>query len=163
SVIDDTPVVYADPWGNTYTPSNYDLHFHGAITLRVALANSYNVPAVKLTNQLGVGTVLEMTHRLGITTLNDPPQHYGLPLTVGYTPQYTTAIWVGNANGEPMYNIIGIDGAGPIWHAVMTRLTRGHPAQPFLRPPGITLATVSGYSGLLAVPGSGWTITDVFA
>ena len=41
--------------------------------------------------------------------------------------------------------------------------TLGHPAQPFLRPPGITLATVSGYSGLLAVPGSGWTITDVFA
>jgi Transglycosylase len=37
------------------------------------------------------------------------------------------------------------------------------PAQPFLRPPDITLATVSGYSGLLAIPGSGWTITDVFA
>jgi len=84
-------------------------------------------------------------------------------VTVGYTPRYTTAVWVGNANAEPMVNVIGVDGAGPIWHNVMKHLTLHEPAQPFLRPPGMKLATVSGYTGQLAQPGSGWTITDVFA
>lgn len=39
--------------------------------------------------------------------------------TVGYTPQIVTGVWVGNADRSPMQNVIGITGAGPIWHNVM--------------------------------------------
>src|SRR5262249_7033801 len=39
--------------------------------------------------------------------------------TIGYTPELVTAVWVGNSNHKPMVNIIGIDGAGPIWHDFM--------------------------------------------
>ncbi|GLV57384.1 hypothetical protein KDH_42200 [Dictyobacter sp. S3.2.2.5] len=41
--------------------------------------------------------------------------------TVGYTPDVTVAVWVGNADNSPMYNVIGITGAAPIWHNVMER------------------------------------------
>ncbi|GCE04093.1 transglycosylase domain-containing protein [Dictyobacter aurantiacus] len=42
--------------------------------------------------------------------------------TVGYTPDVTVAVWVGNADDSPMYNVIGITGAAPIWHNVMESL-----------------------------------------
>src|SRR5207244_5251604 len=41
SLIDDTPVAYPDPSGNTYAPNNYDLQYHGALTLPPPLATSY--------------------------------------------------------------------------------------------------------------------------
>ncbi len=73
-----------------YRPVNYDGRFHGPVTVRVALANSYNVPAVKTLNFIGIydnpqtpqeDGFLAMAKRMGITTLtrND----YGLSLTLG--------------------------------------------------------------------------------
>ncbi|HLF90796.1 MAG TPA: transglycosylase domain-containing protein, partial [Anaerolineales bacterium] len=59
-----------DP-GPTYKPVNYDGRFHGPVTVRAALANSYNVPAVKALNFIGVygdGGLVPMAQRLGITT-----------------------------------------------------------------------------------------------
>jgi membrane carboxypeptidase/penicillin-binding protein PbpC len=41
-------------------------------------------------------------------------------LTVGYTPQLVTGVWVGNADNSPMINISGVAGAGPIWNQFMT-------------------------------------------
>ncbi|GHO88938.1 transglycosylase domain-containing protein [Dictyobacter formicarum] len=41
--------------------------------------------------------------------------------TVGYTPDVTVAVWVGNADNSPMYQVIGITGAAPIWHNVIER------------------------------------------
>lgn len=67
-----------------YEPVNYDERFHGPITVRSALANSYNVPAVKALNFVGVygpGSLVEMAKRLGITTLTS--DQYGLSLTLG--------------------------------------------------------------------------------
>ncbi|TLN20444.1 hypothetical protein FDZ74_05510, partial [bacterium] len=73
-----------------YVPVNYDGRFHGPVSVRTALSNSYNIPAVKTLKFVGVyddpATVqkdglIGMAERLGITTLtrND----YGLALTLG--------------------------------------------------------------------------------
>jgi penicillin-binding protein 1C len=73
-----------------YIPVNYDERYHGPVTVRSALANSYNVPAVKALYYVGVydnpdtpeeDGMISMAHRLGITTLNE--DYYGLSLTLG--------------------------------------------------------------------------------
>ncbi len=69
--------------GNPYTPRNYDFDFHGLVRYRDALANSYNVPAVKVLQKIGVQSLLDFLKRDGITTLGDDPSHYGLALTLG--------------------------------------------------------------------------------
>ncbi len=68
---------------DTYEPKNYDEKFHGPVRLRAALANSYNIPAVKLIKQVGVQETIDAAHRLGITGLNRGPSWYGLSLTLG--------------------------------------------------------------------------------
>ena len=41
---------------------------------------------------------------------------------IGWTPQYTVGVWVGNFNGQPMWNVSGMSGAAPIWRALMLEL-----------------------------------------
>lgn len=41
---------------------------------------------------------------------------------IGWTPQYTVGVWVGNFNGEPMWNVSGMTGAAPIWRSLMLAL-----------------------------------------
>lgn len=82
STIDDTPITYHIAGSPPYSPINYDGRFHGRVTLRQALANSYNVPAVKLLSQLGINQFVEQGKAMGITTWNDPSRH-GLSLTLG--------------------------------------------------------------------------------
>jgi 1A family penicillin-binding protein len=77
----DTPVTYPDETGQVYRPRNADDQFHGPVSLRGALANSYNIPAVKTLEQVGVEALKEMAARLGITTLTH--DYYGLSLTLG--------------------------------------------------------------------------------
>ncbi len=267
-VIVDQPVSYPDG-DHPYAPLNYDLKFHGAVTLRFALANSFNVPAVELLNKVGINNMLktaadfgmpqlqaqqqknrrfglsavlgsgevplvQMTNAyavfasggiyqpykyvLGITDANGQPvtllhqeaprrviapqyayeitsilsdsfarsYEFGIQnplvladrpaavktgttndfkdnLTIGYTPSLVTGVWVGNADDTPMINVIGIDGAGPIWQQFMETALAGTPAQPFVAPPGIITTTVSGYDGLLASNATSWKIRDVFA
>ncbi len=82
SLIDDSPITYKTPGSPAYSPQNYDGRFHGKVTVRQALANSYNVPAVKLLAQLGVSNLVEFGQKLGITTWNDSSR-FGLSLTLG--------------------------------------------------------------------------------
>jgi membrane peptidoglycan carboxypeptidase len=267
-VIVDQPVSYPDG-AQVYAPTNYDLRYHGAVTLRFALANSFNVPAVELLSTVGIDNLLRTvadvgmpqlqaeqrashpfglsvalgaaevpllamvnayavfasgglyapyTYVRGITDADGQPvtlRHQAPPrrvvapqyayeitsilsdayarsfefglqnplvladrpaavktgttndwkdnLTIGYTPRLVTGVWVGNADDTPMVNVIGIDGAGPIWQQFMATALAGTPAQPFVVPPGIITATVSGYDGLLATSATSWRITDLFA
>ncbi len=80
--IDDTPAVFKISDTESYRPVNYDGRFHGRVTLRSALANSYNIPAVRTLNQMGVNSFIEHSRRMGISTWNDPSR-YGLSLTLG--------------------------------------------------------------------------------
>lgn len=66
-----------------YVPQNYDRQFHGPMRLRQALGSSYNVPAVEVMSWVGVDKVIRAAHSLGITSLDEGPKKYGLPLTLG--------------------------------------------------------------------------------
>lgn len=77
----DVPVEYPDANGNVYRPRNVDGQFHGPVTVRTALANSYNIPAIKTLEAIKISALKEMAYRLGISTLNR--EDYGLPLVLG--------------------------------------------------------------------------------
>ncbi len=65
-----------------YMPGNYDDKFRGPVSLRNALAQSLNVPAVKLLYLTGIKNVVGLAQKMGLSTINDP-DHYGLPLVLG--------------------------------------------------------------------------------
>lgn len=82
SIIEDAPVIYQIPGSKPYAPKNYDGKFHGKVTIREALASSYNIPAVKTLAELGVNTLIDKGEALGISTWQDRSR-FGLSLTLG--------------------------------------------------------------------------------
>src|SRR5215467_1615428 len=79
SMIDDVSVTFPQPVGPAYTPVNYDHQFLGPITLRYALEESRNIPAIKLMEAVGPPAVLEYAKRFGFDE-NFPPY---LPIALG--------------------------------------------------------------------------------
>jgi len=79
----DAPASYLTAEGNPYEPKNYSLGYRGTISLSEALAGSVNVPAVKIVQEVGVEKLLDFVRSLGVTSLNDSADHYGLALTLG--------------------------------------------------------------------------------
>ena len=67
-----------------YSPRNYDGLFRGPVTIREALAQSLNVPAVRaLANFTNLESAIKTAQDFGINTLTRPPSFYGLPLVLG--------------------------------------------------------------------------------
>ena len=101
-----------------YKPVNYDERFHGPVTVRSALANSYNIPAVKTLNFVGIYDdlttpqeegMIALASRMGITTLTRTD--YGLSLTLGggeVTLQELTGAYANFANGGLRVPPVGI-------------------------------------------------------
>jgi penicillin-binding protein 1C len=248
-----------------YCPQNYDGKFHGPVQLRMALGNSFNIPAVKMLKLNTVETMIASASAFGLTTLIDP-KLYGLSLTlgggevhmtdmaeafgvfanagirknlvsvlkvvdkngkvleeykdpnldkdvpsqlllqgprvisqetaflishilldnnarmdefgpnselvipnhavsvktgttndfrdnwtIGFTPQYLVATWVGNNDNTPMNSALvsGITGAAPIWNKLMRKALEGKPDLWPKQPDGIVGARVCSVSGLL--------------
>lgn len=249
-----------------YVPENYDGNFRGPITIRKALGNSLNIPAVKILAMIGMDKALKTASDLGITTLTDKDR-YGLSLvlgggevrplemataygvfankgtlvptspilkitdpkgkeivnreepkdkkevldpqvayqvtsilsdteakkptfngvmnsltlkdrpvasktgttnayrdawTIGYTPQFVTAVWAGNNDNTPMNRAGGSVAAAPIWDDFMERIHQGLPVENFDRPSGIQEVAVDKLSNKLPVDGSE-VIKDIFA
>ena len=71
--IDDGPFVWKSLGAPDWEPANYDQKFHGAVPLRTALAQSYNVAAARLGTDLGIERVLATVKRLGIE--REPPPY----------------------------------------------------------------------------------------
>lgn len=69
--------------GNPYTPRNYDYGYHGLVRYREALANSYNIAAVKTLEKVGVEQLMRFLREAGVSTLTRSPEHYGLALALG--------------------------------------------------------------------------------
>jgi len=82
TIINDSPITFNSPSAPSYSPVNYDGRYHGNMTLRLAFANSINIPAVKTLNTIGVSTMVELAKKMGITTWGDSSQ-YGLAITLG--------------------------------------------------------------------------------
>jgi penicillin-binding protein 1C len=268
TLILDVPTAFPQSDGTYYRPENYDRQYHGPVSFRNALARSYNIPAIKVMDQVGVANALRTAHRMGINGLDRGLNYYGLNLvlgggevslldhtfaysvfanqgalvgepvlpeeertgfralnpvsvlqvrdsddniikkyeapeaerifsaevayvmadimsddvarapafgsntdltlpdrkvaaktgttngfkdnwTMGFTPQLTVGVWVGNTDNESMQNVTGLSGAAPIWNAVMSKYHEGLPAEWYDRPLGVTSRTICLPSGLL--------------
>lgn len=70
--------------------------------------------------------------------------------TIGYTPDYTVGVWVGNSDNHPMKQISGVTGAAPIWNQIFEELLKFNDSSKFVRPDGISEAEICAWDGLLA-------------
>ncbi len=82
SVLSDVEVHLATPSGD-YVPKNYDRRTHGPVRLRAALASSYNVPAVRIAEEVGADRALGVLHGAGFDSLQEDPAHYGVGIVLG--------------------------------------------------------------------------------
>jgi membrane carboxypeptidase/penicillin-binding protein len=266
-----------------YTPENFDREFHGPQSIRSALANSYNVPAVQVLEWVGIDSTIRTAHQLGINTLDRGLDYYGLSLTlgggeltlmdttyayavmgnmgnmpgvpippderrtgfrtvdpsailrverpdgsiiweygqsysfrsapviqaelaylindilsdevarqpslgednaldtsmpaavktgttndfrdnwtVGHSPNIVTGVWVGNTDNTAMIDLPAVEGAAPIWHAVMEYAHRELPAEGWAQPPNIQQMVVCQTSGMLPTRYCPQTRTEIF-
>lgn len=82
TIINDSQSVFAVTGQLPYSPKNYDGKYRGNITLRSALAESRNIPAVKILANYGVSKMIELGQKMGITTWEEKGR-FGLSLTLG--------------------------------------------------------------------------------
>ena len=78
SVLVDEAVAFAG-----YEPRNFDDTFHGAVSARYALSHSLNVPALHVTQGVGLVPFVTCLRRLGLSGIGKPASHYGLSLVLG--------------------------------------------------------------------------------
>ncbi len=269
-IVPDHKTYYPNGNDKPYSPQNYDGTFHSGypMTIRTAVANSFNIPAITTIQFTGLPNVLNMAGRLGLSEvasrqlntlgpsmalgsvevtplhmtaaystfankgvrvptvyiqsitdnegheiyrfdknkvhgqrvlsedvaflissmLSDKQARYheffpGNPLeadrpaavktgttdsfrdnwTIGYTPHLTVGVWAGNSDNTIMNNVIGITGAGPIWHEVMTYASQNYnlPPDDFVPPSNVHKGSVSALTGLMPRPGEP-TVSDWF-
>jgi membrane peptidoglycan carboxypeptidase len=141
-----------------------EAHPHGvqAISPEVAfLMNSILSDKTSRYHEFGPGNPLELDRPAAAKT--GTTDSFRDNWTMGYTPYLAVGVWAGNSDNSLMNNVIGITGAGPIWHDVMEYALNYYnfPSADFIRPPDVQLGTVSAYTGLLPHPGEP-TVTDWF-
>jgi penicillin-binding protein 1C len=263
SLIDDSPAQFST-LGGYYTPQNYDRRYHGMISLRTALACSYNIPAVAVLQTIGPDLLYRRLSELGFASLKEDPGHYGVGLTlgngevsllelttayatlarqglyvqeksiirmvredgrdatlpdrdtaervfspqvayiitdilsdpdaripafgyhtplsfpfpvaaktgtskdfrdnwtVGYSSAYTVGVWVGNFDGEPMHNVSGITGSGPLFRDIMLFLHENEAGREFAKPDGLSTAMVCPFSGKIPTAFCPGAIEELF-
>ena len=147
TILDDVRTPFTTRHGELYVPENYDRRFHGRVPVRVALASSFNVPAVSTLADVGLPTVLSLAHDMGLTPLaTNNPERYDLSLALG--------------GGE--VRLLDLTAAyatfadGGIYHA--PRLLLAAPARlsdSLADPPNAVRRVVS--------PETAWLITDILA
>ena len=255
SIVADVPCEFSTATG-VFAPVNYDRHCHGPVRHRLALANSLNIPAVRVLDELGGAAVLHARLRAcGLTTLTQPAEHYGLGLTlgnaevrllelanayaclarlgewrpwrllegagdyksptrvisreaawlvadvladnraralafgletplrfdfpvacktgtstdyrdnwaVGYTPEFTVAVWAGNFDGSPMRGVSGVTGAGPVLHTIFQNLRTRFGTTWFEPPTGWVQREVHPLTGKLMTEDARRSLTKDFA
>ncbi|MBE0585118.1 MAG: PBP1A family penicillin-binding protein [Desulfofustis sp.] len=92
SVVDE-PISITGADGRPWRPQNFSGRFHGSVTLGTALIHSYNIPAIKVMQQIGVRPVHEVARKAGITT--DLPPDLSLALgAVDVSPLEMTAAYL---------------------------------------------------------------------
>ena len=134
TLINDSPLVYTSG-GRRWTPSNYDKRFRGRVTLRDALARSYNIPAVRVGLDVDVISVVEMLRRLGLEREMKPypslllgaldvspfeiAQMYETIASGGFRMPLRAIREVTDANGRPMQHypleVVKVVESGPVY------------------------------------------------
>jgi penicillin-binding protein 1A len=101
----DTPLVVELPHGEVYKPRNFTEKFHGAVSLRYALNESINVPAIKLLQKIGAPSVIGVARRMGIKSPLRPYLSLALGAQEVNLLELTTAFGVlaaGGVRAEPI-------------------------------------------------------------
>lgn len=95
-------------FGGGYIPKNYNLRSYGPVTIRTALSNSLNVPAVKTLALVGLDNVIRTAEDMGITSIGNPKQraNYGLSFALG----------VAEVKPVEMAGAFGVFAAGGVKH-----------------------------------------------
>lgn len=83
SIVADIESYYGAPDGEVFRPRNYSKNFHGPVLMGEALGRSLNIPAIRVMGLLEIGALLERLKTLGVTSLTESAEHYGLGLTLG--------------------------------------------------------------------------------
>lgn len=116
TVVSDSPVSYRDGDG-FYTPQNYGGGFSGSVSVRTALAQSLNIPAVRIGQDIGLNKVIEVCRALGIKSPIEPV--ISLPLgSVDLTPLEMAGAFATFANNgwhsDPTFIVHVTDSAGNV-------------------------------------------------
>jgi penicillin-binding protein 1C len=115
-------------------------------------------------SSFGEGNALELSFPVAAKT--GTSKGYRDNLTVGFTPEVTVGVWVGNFDGSPMEGVSGVSGAGPLFHDAMIAAARGRPRSEFTRPAGaseIEEVEVCSLSGERPGPGCDHLRRELFA
>jgi penicillin-binding protein 1C len=98
----------------------------------------------------GASSAMNPAMRLAIKT--GTSTRYRDSWAVGYTPEYTVAVWVGNFDGRATLNLSGAAAAAPILADLAAALFHGGSPQDFVRPEGVASEAVCHFSGLQPGP-----------
>ncbi len=82
--------------------------------------------------------------------------------TIGYTPNYTVGVWVGNFDGRPMQNVSGVTGCGPLFRDIMQTLENENPSKDFKKTGGLIEIDICPESGQLAEKNCPGSIKEIF-
>ena len=110
----DVPTCFLVSGQPLYCPRNYDGQFHGAVQVRFALGNSYNIPAVRVLALNGIENFVEFAKEMGITTFTDPAS-YGLSLTLGggevrpYDMAVAFGVFANQGVKQPLISILKVE------------------------------------------------------
>ena len=115
TILPDVPTTYGLPNSRAYSPGDYSDRFAGPVRARIALADSLNVPAVRVLSGVGVGSFLERLRALGFRHLTKDADHYGLGLALGdgeVTLEELAGAYAAIANGGRPVHVHALAEAG---------------------------------------------------
>lgn len=130
SILDDSPISVQAGSG-VWRPQNYDHRFHGRVTLREALAHSYNIPAVRAAIDAGVPNVIKMAENIGVESKLEPYPSISLgsfevtPLEIAFAYSVFANLGV---RGEPVSILAVVTRDGQLLETRNARMKRVAPA-----------------------------------
>lgn len=103
----------------SYTPHNYDMGYHGLITWRTALQNSFNIPGVKLLMQVGVDKALDTAERMGEGPYEGTPNYTMVLGSLSVHLLDETSAYGTFATGGVHYPAHAVDAITDVWGHVI--------------------------------------------
>lgn len=138
--------------GGVWLPARFELE-KPAAPARRAIGNSeaYLITSILSDNSarapaFGINSVFNLPFEFAAKT--GTTKDYRDNWAIGYTPEWTVGVWVGNFDGSPMRRVSGISGAGPALKEIALAMEKLYGSSAFRRPPGIRRIKVCPVSGL---------------
>lgn len=130
TVLDDSPISIKTATA-MWRPQNYDNRFHGRVTVREALAHSYNIPAVRAAMDAGVPNVIKTASSIGVESRLEPYPSISLgsfevtPLEIAYA--YSVFANMG-VKAEPVSTLAVVERDGTLLESRNPSMKRVAPA-----------------------------------